>query len=453
MVEHAHRYLARAEELPHELQQHLARHGDRWTRHLLFSREDIDPALVHAAITSAATADLETWIRHPGRPRDLIDAAYPLLTSENAQISLAHQENLSPRILNDLLIDPNPMLAWTLVSRTDLPAGARGTLVGTYLASLQHDTESLGSPFRGVRGVLDAHPEAWPDALRVSPRIAQALLPFIPTSNDPALHQAVMDQVVRITSEPGFVEGTGTSRFLNATIRRLIASPHLDVEHLNTLERLIHRHDLDLLPLIRERQALDGPALVASFLNCNGAGTHVSAISDLIDASTLLEVDRAALGIEALRHHEHLTPRQLERAIGLSRGTLAPQVINTLERSEGPGSKAVLVGVTLFGAHTLKYLDDPLPVVTQLARNGWEPLGGTEHDPHVQQVIVDQFAPMHGMLQQEAYRRTAITAVAQLEPGAQETAMALLPEWNGTLPDLLQAAHYLGNAAGASGAQ
>lgn len=440
MPEHPHRYLSRTDVLPLFLQQYLNRTGDHWTRYGLFGRPDLDPGLLQDAIRNNDADLVEAWSRYDDREPDELLSAAPLLTSDNARANLARQKRLPASLLNDLLEHPTSLVAWTLLSRPDLPDGSRGPLTTVYLSACTPSEDHMART--DVRGLLGDHPDALTAALRDCPQHAHGLLNFLPITDDPALHDAAVGAIRYLADGPGLADSS-RKRCVTLAARRLLASPFLDPQHGYTLLQIATLHELDVAERIDERLQLDGPVLMRNLSTCNDTADHIDALGVLLDNSSLLEVDRELVAVEAIRHHDCITGRQLDKAVSLSRGTLIAGIVRTIEESEGSASVAVQVALTSYGAFATTHLVDPIPAVRALAQRGWAALAGHQMDPRIVDTVLEHFAPVHVLTHSPELAQAIVEVLDQAGPDVGETAVALLPEWVGTLPDLMSAARQL----------
>ena len=233
-------------------------------------------------------------------------------------------------------------------------------------------------------------------------------------------------------------------------VSALSLSAYLLEAELALLQQLVSNDHLTL-PQTLERRRASGLARAAA-----GVGCAQGRVPTAVCLSHLAALEREAcaltwvsgqIPLEVVLHADQLDEAMVWAVVERTTAELVDQTLRDLvhiyEQARQPMGRPVSLLIENLGTPRLQRLPHDLARegAFHLSRRGWSPLTWSESvDSRVHDIVVDSFAPVGALLEDETYAHHLQARLSAMPADAQEAARSLLNEWVGSWDELSRSA-------------
>jgi hypothetical protein len=431
--------IAEADELSPSLQMRLWSSADPLVRRALARRGDLLDDLAVEVVRDPTL--VSSWASVSRPAGQLLATAITTAADEHSLMGLIRQVSLDADQAKDLAGRCGPIVGWYMIENqshllTDEVASA---LVHAYVSAMEPRSDGPGRVFEDTLGDNDA---LWAAAASAVTLDTLPILRAVATRSctRPGLQYAVVESLERLDDDTGSLDER-KQRSIDAIAEQLLHNPQLTqplVERIAALRCLGPDVDVTL------RRQLDLVGLLDS-LGCDPQrvgpcddADHVDALQRLSGLPTEVRLPGDLVTLSALMHREQLTAQQLRTLLEACRGPVSRQVAARL--SESGRIAEVVALVEHLGTPCLDTIEDPLPVLLTLARNGSKLITDRNVGGEYRFDVVGSYRPLYNLLRESGLTSVALEAIENLEPVSRDVALGLIGEWEGDLNELLTTA-------------
>jgi hypothetical protein len=433
--------LAEVDSLSADLQRRLWFSEDRLVRRALVKRDDLIDELGALAVMDHGL--VSSWASVPRPGGALLSTAVSNAHDDHTIMELLRQRSLEPAHAQLLASRCGPVAGWNLVGRIAdlLTEDVAAQLVRNYVASMEPRTDGPGRIFDEHLGERDA---LWAAAAEATTLGTLPVLRAVATRsvNRPGLQGTVVAALERLDGD-GPVTDERTLRLLDGVSDSLLRCPWLPTDLVN---RLCALRNLSTHSSVQLRRHLDLAGKLG-LLDCDPSDTsrcddeaHLSVLSALaaLPHTGLLP---PKVTLSALLHRDGLQRHELMRLLDTGRGAQSRPIAAQLEAAGRLEDLVMLV--EQIGIPCVDELIDRTPVIVELARRG----SRTVNDRNVTDVeapeVVAVFRPLRDLLREPGLTSLVVERIEELDVVTRDVALGLLGEWEGSLPELIDAARSL----------
>lgn len=433
--------LASAQPLPAAVQQWLwHKHGSAVVRRTLAGRDDLDPTLARLAMADSDESVVRAWLTVPGRDARLLTMASRLELSEHCLTLLATQRNLSSRVVDRLLeLDSEAVFSQLLLrprlSTRQRVAAARG-LSGSRVRTGWNDAQYLIDH-------VGALPAAWVASLDVAPTgsTAVTLAASLSCPDDPQVCEAI----VSWWEAHGLGRNHDAIRDCARAMGALLSSGALSTQLAQRIEALAP--DDQVSQAASRRGLLDVDRALHAVTGGDPDPVHLTTLA----MATLdgVKFRRTDVLVAALRTHD---PAAISQPLSvLVRNATSDEVREAVDTLAAAGEldHAVALVESCKSVLGLEGSIHAAQIVPLLAARGFSELLRSRLAYDHATPVAMNFTPLADALWVSDVAGAVLARVEELStmnPAWAETALTLLPTWQGTLPELLSASVALGGA-------
>ena len=431
--------IAEADELSPSLQRRLWSSGDPLVRRALARRDDL---LDDIAVEVVSDPTLVSSWASVGRPAgQLLATAIATAADEHSLMGLIRQVSLDADQAKELAGRCTPILGWYMIENQShlLSDEVASALVCAYVSAMEPRSDGPGRVFEDTLGDNDA---LWAAAAAASTLDTLPVLRAVATRSctRPGLQYAVVDALERLDEDIDRLDER-KGRTIDAIAEQLLNNPQLTqplVERIAALRCIGSDVDVTL------RRQLDLVGLLDSLVcdpervgPCDDAG-HVEILQRLSGLPFEVRLPGDLVTLSALMHREQLTAQQLRTLLEACRGPVSRRVVGRL--SECGRTAEIVALVEHLGTPCLDAVEDPLPVLLMLARNGSKLITDRNVGDVHRCDVVGSYRPLYNLLRESGMTSVVLEAIENLEPVSRDVALGLIGEWEGDLNELLTTA-------------
>lgn len=435
--------IAAAAALPPDILEDIWRRGTPRSREIVAGRRDLPRHIGEEILDAQHPSIVASWLSE-ARPSG--DVAR-IVAGRAVEIdrALAYQDHLTETQKETLSWSDTADVLKPFLLRDDLTEDQRDRALMRYVARERILRSSYGEELINTIETAGEHDRRWARLLEIVGTEQAALIAEAAERGirRPEIAEAAARALIRVAEAAGADAASLAHQDLQRAARLLLRSPWVKNDIYEELAELPAMGPLR--SLLHKRGEID-IASALKHLTCNGdpafcAPGHAAIVAAL--SLSLQEVDMPPeiLPGAALTHAGELPESVIERI--LTSVHFSP---NLFERELRLGNTANQVRLVKRRPNLYDpcstYPDD---LLVALARRGSRGLLGRHapeslRDRHGAGIVLAHYEPGHALLDDPWYSGLIAEALLALDHDEREVAYRLLPEWGGTIPDLIAAA-------------
>ena len=435
--------IAAAAALPPAILEDIWRRGTPRAREIVAGRRDLPRRISEEILDAQHPSFLASWLSEARSSGDVAR----IVAGRAVEIdrALAYQDHLTETQKETLSWADTADVLKPFLLRDDLTEDQRDRALMRYVARERILRSSYGEELINTIETAGEHDRRWARLLEIVGTEQAALIAEAAERGirRPEIAEAAARALIRVAEAAGADAASLAHQDLHRAARLLLRSPWVENDVYEELAELPAMGPLR--SLLHKRSEIDIASALTQ-LTCNGdpafcAPGHAAIVAAL--SLSLPEVDMPAeiLPGAALTHAGELPESVIDRI--LTSVHFSP---NLFERELRLGNTANQVRLVERRPNLYDpcgtYPDD---LLVALARRGSRGLLGRHvpeslRDRRGAGIVLAHYEPGHALLDDPWYSGLIAEALLALEHDEREVAYRLLPEWGGTIPDLIAAA-------------
>jgi len=435
--------IAASATLPPAILEDVWERGTPRAREIIAGRRDLPHYIRTQILTAQDPPMVVSWLS-AARPGDDIAC---IIAGRAVEIdrALAYQDQLTETQKETLSWADTADVLKPFLLRDDLTENQRDRALMRYVARERILRSSYGEELINTIETAGTHDHRWVRIMEVVGPDQAALIAEAAERGirRPEVGEAAADALLRVARTIGEDTSSLAYQDLQRAARLLLRSPWVKAESYDELAELPAMKPLR--NILHKRSEIDISAAIAH-LTCNGdpafcAPGHAAIVAALSLSLTEVDMPSEILPGAALTHAQELP------------GSVIDRIVTSIHFSSELFERELRLGNTENQVRLIErrpnlydpcgtYPDD---LLAALARRGSRGLLGRHvpeslRDRHGASVVVAHYEPGNALLNDPWYSGLVAEALLGLDHDEREVAYRLLPEWGGTIPDLIAAA-------------
>ena len=441
------RLLATSSFLDEEMQIRLWNLKDPYIRRDLAKRTDLCAQLEDAVLEDDDL--IFYWAGHKERAVPALERAVKRVSSERSLITLATQKYLTLELISKLVVKATPQVALTLLELNGLPRVVRDKLIKIYINSSEHRGGSFG---KNLTENIGSSTEDWVSAVKSATWVNSGILAqgayFVPKSklmsNILVGKLLLVDTYITQESMKQVELGRDFYKDLERVWRSILEDYTLSISDIEKFKDCVFvKSSSQKIKELNERLSYDFKSEIKK-LNCKSGKksknlAHVSVIRDLIQKGERASLPIELIAYEALVHKEQLDDITyniaLSNLLGEGSRNLGRELIKDLSE---PEAQAYFMSKGLLGIEGER---DKLLLF--LASVGHRDISDRNLNSIEKEMVLNVISPISSVVGQSDFTGLIINQLKVLDKNEEEFAYTLLSTWEGTLPELIEAARLI----------